>query len=419
MVMARGAERLGLPRIRGLERLAVSAVVDSLGSGIFVPFTIPYFMTVADLGLVSIGTALSVAAVAGVPAGMMAGPLVDRFGATAVVVGCNLLRGLGFLAYLWVSEPWQLALVAALIFWADGAWLPAQGVLVVNLVGLEQQPRWFGLIRSTRNAALGLGAVIAASVVQSGEAGYRALAVGNAVSFLLVAVLIGTWSKASALAGRRAAVARPSAAGGYRQVLRDWRFVQLVLANAFFVIVIYAIILLIPAYVGLTMPDLTWLPGALYTVNTVLVVLTQPLVVRWTERRAETDVLQLAAVVWVACFAILTASAFSAPPLALFPLFLGVVVFTAGELLFAPTSSAFAARLAPPALRGRYLGLNQMSWGLAMVVAPALFTGLLSLGAEWPWPAMIACCAVGWLLVRSVGRQRMRDQTHRDARVPD
>jgi MFS family permease len=337
---------------------------------------------------------------------MMAGPLVDRIGAAAVVVWCNVLRGLGFLAYLWVDTPWQLTLAAALVFWADGAWLPAQGALVVNLVGLEQQPRWFGLIRLSRNAALGLGGLVAAWVVQFGAAGYRALVVCNAVSFLLVALIIGTWPKASALAGRRAVVARAAAAGGYRQVLRDRPFTLLVLANGFFVIVIYAIILLVPAYVGLIMPERAWLPGALYTVNTVLVVLAQSLVVRWTERRAETGVLQLAAVVWVACFVILATSAFLAPPLALFPLFVGVVVFTAGELLFAPTSSAFAARLAPPALRGRYLGMNQLSWGLAMVIAPALFTGLLSLGTVWPWPAMIACCAAGALLVRAADRRR-------------
>jgi MFS family permease len=391
--------------MRGLHRLAIAAGVDSLGSGIFVPFTIPYFLVVADLGLVGIGTALSVAALAGVPAGMMAGPLVDRFGATALVVVCNLLRGLGFLAYLWVSTPWQLALVAAVVYWADGAWLPAQGALVVDLAGLDQQPRWFALIRSTRNAALGLGAMIAASVVAFGAVGYQALAVGNAVSYLAVAVLIGTWPKARALAGRGAAVARPPVEGGYRRVLRDRPFTLLVLANGFFVVLIYALVLLVPAYVGLTLPEHAWLPGALFTVNTVLVVFTQPLVVRWTEHRAETAVLRLAAGVWVVCFCALGLSAFLAPGPAMIAMFLGVVIFTAGELLFAPTSSAFAARLAPPALRGRYLGVNQLSWGLAMVVAPALFTILLSRGPVWPWPVMIACCIAGWLLVGAAHRR--------------
>ncbi|GAB3507200.1 MFS transporter [Amycolatopsis cihanbeyliensis] len=406
MVITRGAERLGFPRMRGLHRLAIGAAVDSLGSGIFVPFTIPYFLIVTDLELVSIGTALSVAALAGVPAGMMAGPLVDRFGATTIVVGSNLLHSVGFLGYLWVETPWQLALVAALIYWADGAWLPAQGSLVVELVGLDQQPRWFALIRSTRNAALGLGGIIAASVVGFGDAGYQALAMGNALSYLLVAVLIGTWPKARTRAGRRAAVARPRAVGGYRQVLRDRPFTLVVLANGCFVLAIFAIILLIPAYVGLTLPELAWLPGALYTVNTVLVVLAQPPVVRWTERRAETMVLRLAALVWIASFGVLAVSALLAPPLAVFVVFFGVVVFTAAELLFAPTSAAFVARLAPPTLRGRYLGTHQLSWGTATVVAPLLFTSLLSLGPVWPWLALIAICMTGWLLV-GMARRRM------------
>ncbi|GAA3463275.1 MFS transporter [Saccharothrix longispora] len=404
MTVTRRAERLGLPRMRGLHRLVISAAVDSLGSGLFLPFTIPYFLVVSDLGLLAIGTALSVAALAGVPAGMMAGPLVDRFGATAVVVGCNVLRAAGFLAYLWVSTPWQLVLAAALVYWADGAWLPAQGALVVDLAGLDQQPRWFALIRSTRNAALGLGAVVAASVVGFGADGYRVLAVANAASFLLIAVLIGTWPKARALAGRRAAVARPRPEGGYREVLRDRPFTRLVLANGFFVVVVYAIVLLVPAYVGITLPGHAWLPGALFTVNTVLVVLAQGPVVRWTEGRVEGDVLRLAAAVWATSLVLLGAAAFLPTAPALVALFLGVVVFTAAELLFAPTSSAFAVRLAPPGLRGRYLGTHQLSWGAAMVVAPVLFTGLLSLGPAWPWPALVACCAAGWLLLGGARR---------------
>ncbi|WP_075740838.1 MULTISPECIES: MFS transporter [Actinoalloteichus] len=407
MVITRGAERFGFPRMRGLGRLAITAGVDSLGSGLFLPFTIPYFLAVTDLGLVAVGAALSVAALAGVPAGVLTGPLVDRFGATAVIVGCNVLRCVGFLSYLWVDTPWQLMLAAAMIYWADGAWLPAQGTMVVALVGLEQQPRWFALIRSTRNAALGLGGIVAASVVGFGDIGYHALAVSNAVSYVLVAVLIGTWPKARALAGRRAAVARPRATGGYRRVLRDRPFMLLVVANGFFVVAVYAIILLVPAYVGLTLPGYAWLPGALYTVNTVLVVVAQPPVVRWTEKRAETGVLRLAAVVWALAFVVLATSALLPPLPALVALFLGVVVFTVAELLFAPTSSAFAARLAPPDMRGRYLGVHQMSWGMAMVVAPVLFTGLLAQGTVWPWPVLVGCCAVAWLAVGGARASRV------------
>ncbi|MCP2330214.1 MFS transporter [Actinoalloteichus caeruleus] len=409
VVISRSAERFGFPRLRGLGRLAGSAGVESLGSGMFLPFTIPYFLAVTDLGLVAIGTALSIAALAGVPAGVLSGPLVDRFGAPAVIVGCNLLRCLGFVSYLWVETPWQLVLAAALIYWADGAWLPAQGTLVVSLVGIEQQPRWFGLIRSARNASLGVGAMIAAAVVGFGDIGYHALAVTNAVIYLFVALLIGTWPKAHALAGRRAAVARPRATGGYLRVLRDRPFTLLVVANAFFVVAVYAIILLVPAFVGVTMPAHAWLPGALYTVNTVLVVVAQPPVVRWTEKRAETGVLRLASVLWAVSFLVLGASALLPPPAALVMLFLGIVVFTSAELLFAPTSSAFAARLAPEEMRGRYLGVHQMSWGVAMVVAPVLFTSLLARGPVWPWPVLVACCAVAWLAVggaRSHGTRR-------------
>ena len=45
--------------------------------------------------------------------------------------------------------------------------------------------------------------------------------------------------------------------------------------------------------------------------------------------------------------------------------------------------------LAPAALRGRYLALFSMSWGIGRTVAPGISSGLLSLGPVLPWLGMI------------------------------
>ena len=49
-----------------------------------------------------------------------------------------------------------------------------------------------------------------------------------------------------------------------------------------------------------------------------------------------------------------------------------MVVLTLGELLLAPTGTAFAANLAPADMRGRYMGLYGLSWGLSMGIAPVI-----------------------------------------------
>jgi MFS family permease len=49
-----------------------------------------------------------------------------------------------------------------------------------------------------------------------------------------------------------------------------------------------------------------------------------------------------------------------------------MVILTIGELLLAPTGTAFAANLAPAEMRGRYMGLYGLSWGVSFGIAPVI-----------------------------------------------
>ena len=55
--------------------------------------------------------------------------------------------------------------------------------------------------------------------------------------------------------------------------------------------------------------------------------------------------------------------------------------------------AAVASEAAPPALRGRYLALHQLSWNVSGTAAPALLTGLLAAGVVPVWLALGALAA--------------------------
>jgi hypothetical protein len=57
-------QRLGLPDTTGQRTFLVAMLVDTLGSGAFVPFTLLYFRITTDLSLTAIGLGLTVAAAA-------------------------------------------------------------------------------------------------------------------------------------------------------------------------------------------------------------------------------------------------------------------------------------------------------------------------------------------------------------------
>jgi biotin carboxylase len=62
--------------------------------------------------------------------------------------------------------------------------------------------------------------------------------------------------------------------------------------------------------------------------------------------------------------------------------------YTVGELLHSTPSWSVASATAPAALRGRYLAVYQLSYSLAGVVAPTVFTSLMAFDAQFVWVAV-------------------------------
>ncbi len=51
---------------------------------------------------------------------------------------------------------------------------------------------------------------------------------------------------------------------------------------------------------------------------------------------------------------------------------ISMVIFTTGELILMPTSTTYAANLAPTDMRGRYMSVYGLTWGIASGISPVL-----------------------------------------------
>ena len=73
-------------------------------------------------------------------------------------------------------------------------------------------------------------------------------------------------------------------------------------------------------------------------------------------------------------------------------LFLGMTLFTLGEMLAIPLSSVWIARIAPESMRGRYVGALATTWAVASVIGPQI--GLQIYGA-YPLLLWMSCGGLG------------------------
>ncbi|WP_435224394.1 MFS transporter [Streptomyces sp. Tue6028] len=380
-------------------RFVAAIVVDSIGTGVFIPVSMLYFLATTSLTLMQVGAALTTAGLLALPAGPLVGGLVDRYGAKPVLQTANLAQALGFAGYLVVGQTWQIAVCAWLNSAGRAVFSGCYGVTVTALAAPGRREYWFGLLGSIRNIGYAVGGLLSAVAVSIGTPGvYAAIVVVNALSYLTAFVLM-----------RAVPNSRPKtsqdAAGGWRRVLRDRRYLPLVGHQLCFAFSLFALNIAIPVYAVDVLGLPGWTAGAVFMLNTLMVGFGQGVVVGRLSGRVRSRVLVAAH----ACFAagyllFLAADRVTALALAVAVVVLGAGSYTFGEILGSPITSTVAAESAPDALRGRYLALNQLAVTIAGAIAPITLSGLLSTGAAATWLTLVGVSVLGATLATVIGK---------------
>lgn len=143
--------------------------------------------------------------------------------------------------------------------------------------------------------------------------------------------------------------------------------------------------------------------GTIFTVNTLLIVaLEVPLnsaMADWSHRHT----LTLGALLYAVGF-----GSYALVGIAPFGktagVFAAVVIWTFGEMIMMPGSSAYAAEIAPPERRGEYMGLYTMSFNIGFSVGPLLGASLLGRwGPSVAWGAAFVSGCISALMMSRIG----------------
>nr|WP_221633894.1 MFS transporter [Nocardioides luti] len=390
-------ERLGFPSVGTHRRFVAAIAVDAVGSGVFMPICILYFLVTTDLSLVQIGAAISLASAVALPVGPLLGGIVDQYGAKRVLLAGNVLQGLGFAAYLVTDTFIGLIVWTVVVTVGRTAFWGSYGNIVAAIALPGEREKWFGFLGALRNVGFAMGGLVSGLAITVGtQTAYAAVVVANAVSYALAFLLLLAVPTA-------AATGHLSHPGAWGVVLRDRPYRLLFAAQLTFSTAMMVLNFALPVYATTVLDLPGWVTGAIFTINTVMVGLGQGLVVRAMTGAVRWRVLLLTNAVFAGSFLILLGGSRLSAALAIVVLLLGSVVYTAGELLGGPVHSALAAEAAPEALRGRYLSLIQLAWGIAGTVAPITFAWLLDRGAWEIWSAMLAISVLGALLAARLG----------------
>ncbi|GAA4932094.1 MDR family MFS transporter [Actinoplanes utahensis] len=283
--------------------------------------------------------------------------LIAQFGAAALMLALGLAE-----SYL------QIAGAAFLLGMFAEAARPAFSAMMVDIVPEHDRVRAFSLNYWAINLGFALAAIIAGFAAQ---VDYLLLFVGDAVSTLVTAIITAIFLAETRPAGPR----RREAGPGLGTALRDPVFgVYLLLSLATVMVFLQHLSTLPISMLADGHSAATY--GAVIAVNGVLIVIGQLFVPRLIQGRDSARVLAVAAVL-VGCGFGLVAVARTPWMYAV-----TVVIWTLGEMLQSPSNAATVAALSPPGLRGRYQGLNSLSWSAGTALAPILGGLILQEGGD-------------------------------------
>lgn len=373
--------------------------LSAIGSGMTLPFLLVYLHSIRGLSLPLAGLAVATVAVVALAGNPIGGVLSDRVTARTTLIGGLILSATGATLLILAHGPaLALTATATIGLGASIAW-PAQDTLLATVAGRARSDV-FAVRHATLNAGLGVGALIAAAIADTGDPhSFTILYLADAVTFIaFIPILL-------VLPTARPPKRQCIASGGLVEVLRDRVFLRTWALCALVVTISYGqLSSAFPAYATRPGGIPTGSLGLAYAANALTVVALQLVTLRVLAGRRRTTAIMLACAALAAAWLTTIAAGQLGGGTAAQGTFAAALSIVAlGETLLAPTFAAIINDIAPEPLRGRYNGLSTLAWTMGFLVGPIVATIALKAGMRSGLFALLIAASVA----ATVGAHRL------------
>jgi len=354
----------------------------------FGAFVVPFltlYLTKEGYTYAQAGVAVGAYGVGGLFASLLGGQLADQLGRKQTIA---LSMFSGAAAMMLLSQAHHFIFIVTLTMLAGLAsefYRPASSALLTDLVPPGQRVTAFATLRMAFNAGFAFGPAMAGFLAVYG---YFWLFAGDAAT----SVMYG----AVALFALPGGTYNPQASASWSEALKvlrhDRKLHQMLAANFAIGLVFFQIASTFGLYVTqMGFSAATY--GVIVSLNGALVVLVELPLTTITRRFPARRVMAVGYVVIGIGYA-LNYFAHTITALAVC-----MTIFTLGEMITMPMTSAYIANLAPAHMRGRYLGVSALTWSVALIIAPGLGMKLFACNPVIYWVTNAVICVAAAVIV--------------------
>ncbi|HTV57819.1 MAG TPA: MFS transporter [Verrucomicrobiae bacterium] len=404
--------------LKGLPRemwVLVSATFVNRAGTMVLPFLVLYLTRTLHVSGGKAALALTTYGVAALMAMPAAGWLADHAGPLTVMRGSLFCTGALLLMYPLAQRFGSILAITFLFAILNESVRPSSLALVSDLVEPGRRKSAFALSRLAVNLGMSIGPAIGGVLAAYS---FRWLFWADGITSVLGgAVLSLAWPKNTrvrageaqwddagdlgreieAEAPRLLSTAHPAAE---LRAFRNPRMLYFLAALIPVQLVFFQFTSTLPLFLvrHLGMPEAIY--GTIFTFNTLLIVALEVPLNTAMENWPHGWSLGLGALLYAIGFgsyALVTRTA---------GVYAAVTIWTFGEMVLMPASSAYAAEIAPKERRGEYMGLYTMSFSVAFATGPWMGAAALERwGAEAVWGAAFLFGTVSAILMSRIGRK--------------
>jgi MFS family permease len=382
--------------------LCAGSFVNRFGS--FVAVFLVLYLREKGYSIAEAGFVVSLYGAGNVMAAAVGGLVADRLGRRNAIAISMFSSAATLLA---LSQADEIVLIGALTILAGltgEMYRPASAALLTDLVPAGERLPAFALNRLAINLGFAAGPATAGLLA---DRSFTYLFVGDA----LTSIVFGALALAALPEGVRTRRGEERRGEGIRTIARDRAFLFFLVSSVLGAFVYFQANATFPLHVkdsGLSNADY----GLLISLNGLAIVLLELPFTSITQRFPAIPTLAVGSILVGLGFA-LNAWAESLAALAF-----TVLIWTIGEIVYAPVASAYVADIAPVHLRGRYQGAWGLMWGLAFMLGPGLGALFFAWNGDafWLFCGVLGVLSAGLLLA---GSRTPRSRTPSPAQTPD
>lgn len=378
--------------------LFAGVFVNRFGS--FVTVFLMLYLTARGYSIAQAGIAVGVYGVGGLVASVIGGYLTDHLGRKQTIVLSMFSSAAAMLLLSQVTSLVLLSVFIGLAGLTTELYRPAVSALISDLVPAEQQVTAFAWNRFAINLGYSVGPAVAGFLASRS---FFLLFAGDALTSIIFGLIV-----LFALRVPPHMHHQPSTefeakvtASFWRTLRHDRRFI-IFLLTAIVISFVYfqsqSTLVLQVTSLGFT----SVIYGLLVSLNGLIIILLELPLSTITRRFAPRPVI-IVGYLLIALGMGLTAWAATLPLLVV-----TVIIWTLGEIVHGPVSSAYVSLLAPAKMRGRYQGFFGLSAATGLVLSPSLGSALFAWNAHVFW---LVCGGIGLLAALLLWLSRAADKS--------